>query len=74
MLFAMAVPSILVAVIAVCVLEKDLFLFCGVRESGRDVLIEVGVRNNFRPRDILAGTGDKAEGLKLWRLLEVNRS
>jgi hypothetical protein len=73
MLLAMAVPSILVAVIALWVLEKD--LFCGVRESGSDVLIEVGVRNKFRPRDILVGTlRDEAEPLELCRLLRVNRS
>lgn len=67
----MAVPSILVAVIVLCVLEKD--LFCGVRERGRELLIEVGVRDNFRPRDILAGTiRGEAEPLELCRLLEGN--
>jgi hypothetical protein len=38
------------------------------------VFIEVGVRSNFRPRDIVAGTiRDEAEPLELCKLLKVNR-
>jgi hypothetical protein len=66
----MAVPSILVAVIADEFLENDLFWgLCRAKKGEEEVVIEVGVKNvvdrlrKFRPRDLtlFLATRDEAE-------------